>query len=81
MDLRLFNDKPIISLKIIPFLTDQPMKTFAALALFVATALSPLLAAAGPRETFTKTFEVNKFDRLNIGSAFTINVPGPTASA
>jgi hypothetical protein len=52
------------------------MKTFPALALLIALLLSPLLttAAAGPRETITKTFQVSNFDRLNIGSAFTINV-------
>ena len=52
------------------------MKTFPALALLLALLLSPLLAAAaaGPRETVTKSFDVSNFDRLNIGSAFTINV-------
>jgi len=51
------------------------MKIFPTLALFgflFAAILSPVLA--GPRETVTKEFKLSGFDRLQIGSAFTINV-------
>ncbi len=52
------------------------MKTSLALVLIFALSLLSFAGAvsAGPRETITKEFKLSGFDRLQIGSAFTINV-------